>query len=181
MKNLFAYLLIYNTVIITLIIITIRNHLKLNRLSLIILFLIYLITVILFMLDIFQYFNINTINQDVINYIEEIDHSIRITEIERDISEDENIYTKFIQLFTNNNSNYYLGPEYRNISYIKNNYIDKTFIKNTLDIQFINDKYRSTIIHNNEVLLFIESFVDVLNDLESIQDNLAKGNIKIPN
>nr|YP_010526682.1 hypothetical protein OOD12_mgp17 [Pleurocordyceps sinensis]UXR11750.1 hypothetical protein [Pleurocordyceps sinensis] len=174
MKYILTYITLYYTIISSIMLfITIKLFIK-DKLSFILIFILYSITVILFTFDILNKLDIISLNPETIDYLDQIDLTIELSEVEQNnlTINSSNIINVWLELFKNNNSNtYYSLDEQLKNSYYINKY-------NTINYNKINwfntyNKYTPVTNYNKEIWFFIESFREILNELELIQINLS--------
>jgi len=127
----------------------------------------YFFATISLLIGIFNDFNIITLDTETINTLDQLDLNIEHPDEIADSSQ--SIWLNYINLF-NNDFNISLNNKFKNTYYLNNSSINdwKSHLTN---IQ-INNGYKQNIAHNKEVYFFIESFIEILDELESIQKNM---------
>lgn len=176
MKYILYYILLYYITMISVLLLVIRKNLKISNLLFLIMLFMYCIAIIFFIVGILNDFNFISVDNETINYLDELDINIEIPEIiyepilDRKIIQSNNVWFNFLNLFNENNVHYTIKSELQNIYYINNkgfaNYAQP-------DLVDINESYNKVSYHNKQVLFFIGSFFDILNDLENIQKDIS--------
>lgn len=156
-----------------------NRYLKIANLPFNIAVTMYIITAILFIFDILNDLNIVSTNLETMNYLNELDFTVELPEIElntpitddnKTIDKNYNVWLKFLDLFSNNNTYCCsIDTRLKNLYYINK---DEFINYNKTEEIKIYEKYLEICTHNKEVSLFIDSFMDILKDLESIQNDL---------
>lgn len=172
MKYLFYYILIYYTIMTTFIIITLRDYSKMNKFTFVIILIIYTLTVILFALGMIDYFNLVPINTEIINYLEELDSAIKITEVEKDLLKDKFTFTFFQQFDNSNITNYkfYNGDLELKNSYYINNSINPKDLDKSMTFSSLNwsERYKQAIQHQKEIIRIYDWFLGMMYDLQKL-------------
>lgn len=183
MKYILCYITLYYTVMISLSLLTTRRYLTINNLPLVIILFLYIIAGMLFIFGIFYDFNIISIDSDTIKYLDELDFTIELPEVQQNnqllkgeaSNKNNNLFLGFLNLFNNNNTYCSIDNELRNVYYInKHGVKDCSYMIEWIDIC---NRYTYISNHNKEILLFIDCFAEILNDLESIESNLSKAKV----
>ncbi len=177
MENFLFYILLYYILMLSILLITIRKYYSINYLLLFIFLTLYMLSFILSLIGFINDVNIIDIDTKTINYLDELDFTVEIPEgIDIDYHkkvwyDGNSLGSKFLNLF--NNDSYYidLDIKFKNSHYI--NYSNN--IRNTFEWYKINACYKQISDYNKEISTFINSCIDILNDLESIQKNLDNG------
>jgi hypothetical protein len=179
MNSLFYFLTLYYGVILCLLYFATRKYLNINKLPLIIILSLYLIAATLSIFGFINDLNVISVDIETKNYLDELDFTVEIPEAIQDYQTDnrsssKNIFSYFLNLFRNDNYiRNSLISELKNVYYINNHTTPCKY--NSLDWVDMREKYDHQLAHNQEVLYFIESFTDILDDLEAIKDNLGSG------
>ena len=177
MKYIFFYISLYYIIIISLSLFITKRYLKIDNLPIIIVVLLYIIAAIIFVFGIFNDLNIISVNSETMNYLNELDFVVELpetklnTHIEDKNITDSNIFLRFLDLFNRNNAYCSINTELKNIYYINKHGIT---YHNKAELIKIHERYLEATAHNKEILLIIDSFTDILNDLELIQKNLME-------
>ncbi len=175
MKYILCYITLYYTIMTSLSLFTTKKYLNVNNLPIIIILLFYTIAGIIFIFGIFNDFNVISADSETINYLEELDFTVELPEIHKDNqiidskNPNNNLFLGFLNLFKNDNIHLPMDNELKNIYYM-----NKHGMNNFNKVEWIDicNRYEYASAHNKEILLFINSFMDILNDLESIESNL---------
>lgn len=148
----------------------------------------FLLSSALFMFSVFNYFEVINTHVETMKYLEQFDFPLELIEHNGDrgdktVNQCNNIILKFLNLFNNNNNSIavsVLPEELRNHYYIHNKFSDDIcvssagFNANESNVGIINyDKYFYRTSFTEKVLLQLETLCYVLNDLKSINDNIA--------
>ena len=125
-------------------------------------------------LDILNYFQIMQINLN--DYLYDLDQIDEVLEYPSNNTKSKpsnsNSLRKFLELFNNKSSDntfYNLKEEFHNTHYLNNKSVNNYYFKECI---LINEKIKSVSDHNKEIYTFINELSDVLDELESIRDNL---------
>lgn len=143
-----------------------------NKYIIILIGLAYFFTTISLLIGIFNDFNIITLDTETINTLDQIDLNLEHPNEITDSSK--SIWLNYINLLTND-LNISLDNKFKNTYYFNNS--SSNDWKNHLTNIQISNCYKQSIAHNKEVYFFIESFVEILDELDSIQKNM-QSNIK---
>lgn len=177
MKYILFYITLYYTVMILLSLFTTRKYLTLNNLPFIIILFLYIIAGIIFISGIFNDLNVISINPETTSYLDEMDFTVELPEIHQNnqiehSTSNDNFILGFLNLFKNDSVYLSINNELKNTYYINKQGIWNNFDK----VEWIDicTRYEYCSAHNKEVLSFIDSFMEILNDLESIENNLSK-------
>jgi outer membrane protein assembly factor BamB len=162
---------------------TTKRYLRIDNLPLVIILSLYIAAGILFIFSLFNDLNIISVDTETIKSLDELDFTLELPEIQQNnqvlnsqiSKKNNNFFLGFLNLFNNNNVCYSIDNELRNVYYINKHGI--TNYCNSLEWIDICNKYRYTLAHNKEVLLFIDCFTEILNDLELIESNLSKAKV----
>lgn len=176
MKYILFCLTIYYVILTNILLFVTKRYFKVNYLFLSVILFLYLTAIVLAIFGILYDLNIIVVDNQTVDYLNELDFLVEIPEVNNvsnNVSEDdENMITRFFGLFSNSHNNHCClnTVELRNSHYI--NYKAQNF--NNIEWLDIYKKYTYITMQNQELLYFIDCFEDVLNDLELIQNDLAK-------
>lgn len=169
MQHFFLYVILYYIITLSMVLVITRKLIKFNYLQLLLLSF-YLIIFIVGLFGFLQ--DINIINSELISCIEESNLDIELPEIDNSqLSHNtpNNWGTLFLNKFSQDSYFPNITVKFQDIHFYNKYNINIESWK-TLD-----KLYYDTTFHNKEVLFFIDNFLDILQDLESIQKDLSKG------
>ena len=177
MKYIIFYTTLYYTIMISLSLFITKKYLKIGNLPIIIIVFMYIIAIIIFIFGILNDLNIISTNLETTNYLNELDFAVELPEIKLDTQtvnnkiKNDNIYLRFLNLFNKDSTCCSIDSTLKNIYYINKHGVINY---NKVEQIKIHEKYLEITAHNKEVLTIIDSFMDILNDLEVIRNNLLK-------
>lgn len=178
MKCILFCLTLYYVILTNLLLFATKRYLRMDYLFLSIIFFLYLITIILAIFGILNDLNIIVIDHNTTNYLNELDFLVEIPEVQciadgEVLNKDKSVFFKFLNLFSDNHNGRCLNiVELKNSYYINN--IKTIGYHNNIEWLDICKKYTYITAQNKEILLIIDCFSDILEDLESIKNDLSK-------